>query len=275
MSRYTYINIKAALIALLLSVAIDSSAQALDGALRQASSNSNKSQSNGDDDEEDKYTPKIIVLKDQGLSLGIDLSPFIMRIIKEENTGFAFVGRMGFKTRWWANGEVGFQNTKYSNQNFKYKANGAFIKIGVDYDIFMSEYFPVNDNIFVGARYGYSWQSHEAENFSIVDSYWGNYDGSVGNSAVNSHIIEILFGLRCEVLKNFYMGWSVRGRFLLASFHDSSLDPYAIAGYGNYDTKAGIGFTYTLEYQIPFNKLKKNKQLHRDATTIELTNKKE
>jgi hypothetical protein len=44
---------------------------------------------------------------------------------------------------------------------------------------------------------------------------------------------------------------------LLFSSHDDILDPYAIAGYGKYDSKATMGFTYTLEYQIPFNKKKK------------------
>ncbi len=214
------------------------------------------SQKNSTDDDDVKYTPKITVMKDQGLALGIDMSPFIMRIFQSENTGFTFIGRYGFNYKWWANAEVGFQNTQYSNNNFSYKSNGTFIKIGVDYDLFQSEDFPVNDNIFVGMRYGYAWQMHEANNFNIVDSYWGSYSGSVSNSAVNSHMLEAVFGIRCEVLRNFYMGWTFRGRFLVASAHNGELEPYAIPGYGKCgDTKAGIGFTYTIEYQIPFNKL--------------------
>ena len=117
----------------------------------------------------------------------------------------------------------------------------------------------LTNGIFIGLRYAYAWQTHESGRFSIVDDYWGGYEGSVGSSAVNSHSVDALVGFRCEVLRNFYMGWTVRGRFLLASTHGDELKPYAIAGYGKYDNKVNVGFTYTLEYQIPFNKLGKNR----------------
>lgn len=210
-----------------------------------------------DDEEEEQTEPKIFVLKDQGISLGIDLSPFIMRIFNEERTGLAFVGRYGFGNRWYGAAEAGYENTKYKTDTYDYKSNGTFIRVGMDYDIWNSEDFPTNDNIFIGMRYDYAWQNHSCDKYTIVDDYWGNYESSVSNNSVNSHALEVLFGLRCEMLPNFYMGWSFRFKFLLASAHDEILDPYAIAGYGKYDSKAGMGFTYTLEYQIPFNKKKK------------------
>lgn len=209
------------------------------------------------DDEEENKEPQILVIKDQGLSVGIDLSPFIVRLINDERTGLAFVGRYGFNYRWYANAELGYENAKYSNDNYEYTSNGTFIRVGIDYDIFNMVDFPTNDNIFVGLRYCYAWQNHKSDHFNIVDSYWGDYSGSINNTSVNSHSIDALFGLRCEMLPNFYMGWSFRCRFLLASAHDNILDPYAIAGYGQYDNKVCMGFTYTIEYQLPLNKKKK------------------
>lgn len=207
------------------------------------------------DDDEPKREPRFEVVKDQGLSLGIDLSPFIMRLIKDERTGFAFVGRYGIKNRWFANAELGYEHIKYDKEGYAYKSDGTFVRLGVDYDIFNSEDFPFNDNIFIGLRYAYAWQSHQSDRFTIVDSYWGDFSGSVGKTSVNSHSIDAVGGIRCEMIKNFYMGWSFRCRFLLASKHSDDLKPYAIAGYGKYDSKVAIGFTYTLEYQIPFNKM--------------------
>lgn len=234
----------------------------------QQQNNGQQTQSQRDDKEEEVEEPKVFVVKDQGISIGIDLSPFIMRIFNEETTGFAFIGRYGFGNRWYAAAEAGFENTKYHTQTidentkedksvYEYKSNGTFIRIGMDYDIWNSEDFPTNDNIFIGFRYNYAWQNQECDRYTIIDKFWGDYIGSVDNSSVNSHAIETLFGLRCEVLPNFYMGWSFRFKFLLFSSHDDILDPYAIAGYGKYDSKATMGFTYTLEYQIPFNKKKK------------------
>lgn len=226
-----------------------------------------RSQNNEDDD---KPEPVVVVIKDQGLSFGIDLSPFIIRLINEERTGVAFVGRYGFAKRWWAGAEMGFENVKYDKasyteddqgnklpydrQIFKYKSNGTFIRVGADYDIYMSDEYPTNNNILVGARYGYAWQMHESSAFEVPDNYWGAYKGSVESTPVNTHWLEGLFGLRCEMLPNFYMSWTFRARVRLLSTHSDDLNPYAIAGLGKYDNRVAMGFTYTLEYQIPTNR---------------------
>lgn len=245
-SRFSFISILAAA-ALLCPL----------GSLAQSQSDgsANSQKTAQPDDEEPKREPRFEVVKDQGLSLGIDLSPFIMRLIKDERTGFAFVGRYGIKNRWFANAELGYEHIKYDKEGYAYKSDGTFVRLGVDYDIFNSEDFPFNDNIFIGLRYAYAWQNHQSDRFKIVDSYWGDYSGRVGKTSVNSHSIDAVGGIRCEMLKNFYMGWTFRCRFLLASKHSDDLKPYAIAGYGKYDNKVAIGFTYTLEYQIPFNKM--------------------
>lgn len=203
------------------------------------------------DEEEKPAEPQYLIKKDNGLAVGIDVSPFIMRAITDENTGFAAVARYGIKDRVWAAAELGFEHCKSNNDNFTYKSNGTFVRLGLDYDIFNNKRFPTNDNIFIGFRYAYAWQSHECENFTITDDYWGGFSGSVGNTSVNSHSLDALFGLRCEVLPHFYMGWSVRCRVLLYSAYDDSLTPFSVAGYGRFENKANLGFTYTLEYQLP------------------------
>lgn len=247
MCKYLFINI-------LLFFSICASAQ-MDRVRSMTDNMQNNAQTV--DEEEEQKKPKILIIKDQGLSLGVDVSPLIMHLFNKDRNGIAFVGRYGFKYRWYANAELGYENTKYSNDNFSYKSNGTYLRLGVDYDIFNNEDFPTNDNIFVGLRYCYSWQSHECDYFKIVDSYWGDYSGSISNSSVNSHSLDALFGIRCEMLPYFYMGWTLRTRFLLASAHGSDLDPYAIAGYGKYDSKVNLGFTYTIEYQIPTNRKRK------------------
>ncbi len=209
-----------------------------------------------EEEETDNKTVKYVIVKDQGLSLGVDLSPIIMRLINDERTGLAFIGRYGLKNRLFAGAEVGYEHIKYNNDSYKYNSDGSFVRIGLDYDIFNNEDYPSNNNIFVGFRYAYAWQTHKSDAFTIVDSYWGDYSGSVGRSSVNSHSLDLLSGLRCEVLPNIYMGWSFRVRFLLASTHSDNLKPYAVAGYGKYDSRVTMGFTYTVEYQIPINKLR-------------------
>ncbi len=252
MSRFLSISI-----AILISIAAAAQSSRISSMTSAVSSNSNNANGQQEEDDDTPQKPKIIVVKDQGISVGVDIAPLIMRIIDDDRVGIGFVGRYGFANRWYANAELGYENANYSNKDFSYKSNGSYIRIGADYDLFESEDFPTNDNIFVGMRYCYAWQSHESEYFRIVDSYWGDYEGSIGNSSVNSHSLDILFGLRCEVLRNIYFGWTFRGRFMLHSAHDDVLALYAVAGYGKYVNQVTLRFTYTVEYQLPFNRKKK------------------
>ncbi|MCQ2201855.1 MAG: PorT family protein [Bacteroidales bacterium] len=227
------------------------------GGMGNGMGSNNKQNNTQDEDREVVKEPVLIVVKDQGIAFGIDIAPFIIRIINEERTGFAFVGRYGIKNRLWAGAEAGFENVKYDKEDYSYKSNGTFVRLGIDYDIYVSDEYPTNNNIFVGARYGYAWQNHQSDKFVIVDDYWGAFEGSVGKTPVNTHWLEGLFGLRCEMLPNVYMSWSFRGKVRLASTHSADLNPYTIAGLGKYDTRVVMGFTYTVEYQIPTNRRKK------------------
>lgn len=235
--------------------------------------NNNSNSQTNRDDEDVKPEPVLVVIKDQGISVGVDIAPVITMFFDKERKGFAFVGRYGFAKRWWAGAEAGFENVEY-NKNitkdgenkepllydreiFSYKSNGTFVRLGADYDIYMSDEYPTNNNILVGARYGYAWQSHQCDNFEIADRYWGAYRGKVDNSPVNSHWLEGVFGLRCEMLPSIYMSWTFRAKVLLTSAHSDALKPYAIPGYGKSDSRVGMGFTYTIEYQLPTNRKQK------------------
>ena len=251
---YRFLSIS---IFLILSIVAAAQSSRINSMTNAVTSSNGKSSNAEEEEEEAPRKSRIVVLKDQGLSVGVDVAPLLMRIVNDERVGVGFVGRLGFAKRWYANAEVGYENAKYNNDDFSYKSNGSYVRLGADFDLFQSEDFPTNDNIFVGMRYCYAWQNHESEQFRIVDSYWGNYESSIGNSTVNSHSLDILFGIRCEVIRYIYFGWSFRGRFLLNSSYEGVLAPYAVAGYGKYDNKVTIGFTYTIEYQLPLNGRKK------------------
>lgn len=211
--------------------------------------------------------------KKQGLSVGIDLSPFVVRVFEDERTGLAFSGRLGFRQKWYGVAEAGYENasaqkvtTFYEGTasdlvetervTYGYESNGAYVRAGVDYDIFGVSEKGNNDNIFLGFRYGFGWQQQSSDRYEIIDDYWGSFEGSLGSSIVNSHWAEVVFGLRAEIFRNLYMGWSLRLRQLIGVVHSGIQKPYLIPGYGKYDNKTNLGFTYTLEYQIPFRQRK-------------------
>ncbi|MDO4462769.1 MAG: DUF6048 family protein [Bacteroidia bacterium] len=261
------------LLVLCTSISIANAQRQLGSTMQGQNRGNQNSQNTNRDDEDVKPEPVLIVIKDQGISVGVDIAPIITRLLDNERTGIAFVGRYGFGKRWWAAAEAGFEHVKYNKnvcrqdengkemenerQIFNYKSDGGFMRFGADYDIYMSDEYPTNNNILVGFRYGYAFQEHECSGFEIADSYWGAYKGSVDRTPVNSHWLEGVFGLRCEMLPYIYMSWSFRAKVLLTSTYSDELKPYAIAGFGKSDKRVAMGFTYTIEYQLPTNRKQK------------------
>ncbi|MCU4174142.1 DUF6048 family protein [Carboxylicivirga sp. N1Y90] len=192
--------------------------------------------------------------KDPGLAIGINIGTFIIKAIEPERFGLEATARYKFNRKWFAVGEVGYEKVDLQNDPFSYTSDGSFMRLGADYNIFKVEEIGNNDNLILGLRYGVAVQEQENTRFTVKDGYWGNYTGALGKGITSSHWAEFVFGLRSEVLKNFYMGWTVRVRRLLNLSNENQIEPYAIPGYGSRDNTTNLSFTYNLEYHIPFKK---------------------
>jgi len=189
-----------------------------------------------------------------GIAIGIDLAPFVTHLFSEERFGVEANARYTVNLKWQGVAEIGYENVEIDDEKMTYSSNGSFIRLGGDYNLFKIDEVGNNDNILLGLRYGLAIQDHECPRYTINEGYWGDYVGALGSSTVGSHWVEFVFGLRSEVLTNFYMGWSVRVKKIINVGTDSVLEPYSIPGYGRRDNSTNLGFTYTLEYQIPFKK---------------------
>lgn len=189
-----------------------------------------------------------------GLAIGVDLSPVITHLFADERIGFEANARYTINRKWQLVAELGYENVDLENDKMSYTSDGSFIRAGIDYNLFRVEELDNNDNILLGFRYGLAVQEHSCPRYTINDDYWGSVTESIGPSTVGSHWGEFVFGLRSEVLKNLYMGWSVRFRTIVNVGADNELEPYSIPGFGRRDRSTNMGFTYTLEYHIPFRK---------------------
>jgi len=199
----------------------------------------------------DVTEPKIKV---GGISAGINLAPFITQLFEKERIGFEANARYIFNRKWQMVAEAGFEHVDFEKEQYHYKSDGTFLRVGLDYNFFNVDELGNNDNILAGLRYGAGIQEHESPRYQVDDAYWGDFESKNGLplSSVNSHWVELVFGLRSEVMKNFYMGWTVRLKQLLVVNTEDVLEPYTIPGYGHRDNETNLSFTYTIEYQIPF-----------------------
>ena len=190
----------------------------------------------------------------KGFTLGVNLAGPINKLFDNGRSGISFLSRMSLKSPYSLLAEVGYENVLFENSRYRYSSNGTFFKAGVEYDVFAEKETGSNDNLLFGLHYGYAIQEQEASSFTIENSYWGEYTGRLGVYSVNTHWIELSGGPRMELLKNFFMGWTLQIKLALYRDNPDILSPYLIPGFGNGDNRINLGFSYSVEYMIPWSK---------------------
>lgn len=157
-----------------------------------------------------------------------------------------------FADRWFVVVEGGVLNVDIERDNFNYFSDGYFYRSGIDLNIFGRDALDDNDMVYIGLRYGYSNQKHGADNITISDEYWGDFQPTGQTSDFQAQWGELVAGLKTELFKNFFIGWSIRYRFLFSETDDILLKPYRISGYGRVDDNRVVDFNYSIYYRIAF-----------------------
>lgn len=150
--------------------------------------------------------------------------------------------------------ELGFAGAdKTSNDNIGFKTNGLFGRLGVDFNLIKSKKDEKQtSNLFlVGLRLGMTSFKYSLSNVNIIDDYWGGtYPVDYSNLSSGKKLwYEIVAGVRVEVVKNVFMGWSVRIKNLLSQDVPGAVTPWYIPGFGT-TTGSNLGFNYTIGYKF-------------------------
>lgn len=215
-----------------------------------------------------KDTTVIIPVKDSvvhmqgGLRVGLDLSRIVTSIYYPYRKEGTAVADLRLNSDLYAAAEVGYTNTPYSDANYTYKGSGAFITLGIDYN-FMKRLYPSEKNMFFGGiRYGFSHLTYEVPTYKITSSYWGNdLTGSIPKTSVNAHWVELVLGLKAEVLKNFFLSWSLHERIMINNVKSDEFTPLVIPGFGSGSKKSVFDMQYTVSYLFPLYKITQHVKL--------------
>ncbi len=188
-----------------------------------------------------------------GIRFGMDVTrPFQDLWTKGNRYGTEFSADVELWPNWYPTFETGYEFMKINSGKVDYKSNGSYSRIGIDYN-FLEALQKSEKNIFyAGLRYGFGLASQQVNNYQI-NSYWGSTSGHFGNQIYSSHWAEIVVGLKGEIFKNFYMGWSIRGKMKIQTKKFDLPPVYFIPGYGKADKGFNLDFTYSVYYNIPWD----------------------
>ena len=118
--------------------------------------------------------------------------------------------------------------------------------------------------IFIGMRAGVGSFNHKLNSFTIYQP--GNYYGINTNTSdqefngLSASWLEVVSGLKAEVLNNLYVGFSLRLNYLISNNEPEGFANLYIPRFNKTyeNSKFGAGINYTISYFIPFYKSKEN-----------------
>ncbi len=198
-----------------------------------------------------------------GLRLGVDLSRPVRSFFQEDYYGLELVGDYRLSYKYFAAAEVGVERRTKDEDFFTYRTEGQFIRFGVDYNTY-GNWYGMENLIYVGGRYGFSLFSQQLTNYVLHkdNQYWTeNVQGAdpawLGTySGRTAHWLELVLGIKAELLRGLYAGMSVRVGLKLTDNQSGGFPNFYIPGFGRvYEgSRFGTSFNYTLSYLIPLYK---------------------
>ena len=193
-------------------------------------------------------------LRTFGPRLGLDLARFIYFFAEPAEYGAEISGDIEIYKNIYPVIELGYSSMSDTTDLFDYASSGTYGRLGVDYNVLSMKDRSIHHSITVGARYGLSVFTQKAENMYMQNGYWGDMVLESYESSLRGHWVELVGGLRAEVLPNLFLGWMVRFKFLLNQDMDPKVTPALVPGYGNGTNNRNFGFSYSIYYKIPLFK---------------------
>lgn len=186
-----------------------------------------------------------------GIKAGMDIGRFSSYVFKPERTSYAGSFDIGFNNKYFFVAEAGYSTIDLERENYNYNSDGTFYKLGLDYN--MLKKVPT-DFLGAGFRIAYSSLNHSATNIRFTSNHWEDYFTSQNMETNQTMWLEVSFGVKGEIFKNIYLGWSALLKVRFYGGTDDNFQPYDIPGYGNATKSINLGANYFIYYQIPFNR---------------------
>ncbi len=186
-----------------------------------------------------------------GTLVGVDLFDPAAKLLGQSYGGYTVSAEVGIRNRFFPTWEIGIgsANNTPETGNFTFVGKPSiYNRIGVNYNL---NYTSKSTSFFyVGVRYGASWFNYDITDITYETPYWGEVvESQLLDQRASAHWGEALAGIRVGLTNSFYMGWSIRYKFLLMQSNPTTSNPWYIPGYGA--TTLPVGFTYTLSYKLP------------------------
>ena len=202
----------------------------------------------------DSLGKRTIINNTARLRIGVDISYPIRYIFDKDIKAFEVVADYRLKrNKWFIAAEGGYAEGMQVDSALSYTSKGPYIKIGVDRLVSCSKKRP-NNIFYIGGRYCFSSTTTTVNSYTITSSHWPNStSGSLPSETGSVQSIEGLVGIKVEMFKHFFMGWTAFIGYPVSNNKPEGFDNLFIPGIG-FRNDPIFGFNYTLSFTLPTGK---------------------
>ena len=211
-------------------------------------------------DAQDKAKDTIKIPQRYGLRIGVDLHRLTKSLYDDNYKGLELVGDYRITKKFYIAGELGNEDKTTVDDNVNYTTKGTYFKVGFDYNAY-ENWLDMENMIFIGMRAGVGSFSQKLNSYNIYQA--GNFYGTntipgEEYSGLSASWLEVVSGLKAEVINNLYVGFSLRLNYLMSNKEPDVFANLYIPGFNKTyeNSKFGAGFNYTISYFIPLYKSK-------------------
>ncbi len=189
------------------------------------------------------------------IKLGIDPGTLGYMVFSEKRGFLEFEGDIDFD-RFFVVANYGLSNYKLVEDTYVYENDGSYLRLGADINFMNKD--PHLNVAFFGVRYVSSSFTdkldYDTQTIIQTNTGWPNTRESNTNIDGKANWYELNTGMKIRVVKQLYMGFTLRYKFLMKIKGTENLRPYYIPGFGKNINTTAFGFNYYVSYRLPFRK---------------------
>lgn len=192
------------------------------------------------------------------LRLSFDASKLLLNNLTDNKSAYEGALDYYLNKELYAVADLGMGNSVIDYPDLKYKTNNTFLRLGLDKSLFERKR-PQDWGIgFFGFRYGLGFINRSEAQYSTDDGLGGITSGTLAADNFTAHWFELTGGMKLELIKGVFAGWTVRAKFLLNQKALGDLKPAYIAGYGPGEKATAFDYNFYISYAIRWSSKNKN-----------------
>lgn len=191
------------------------------------------------------------------LRLGWDLASTARGFLVEGIHSYELCADYYFRKEFYWAAEAGWGNSLINYPVLNYRSDNFFLRAGFDKAMFNRKRPADWSLAFVGLRYGVAVTRRGDAQYFTDDGLGNKTSGVIPSTYFSLHWLELGAGIKQELFKGIFAGWTLRSRFALNQKSIGDLKPAFISGYGPAERSLNFDFNFYLSYAIRWGSLSK------------------